>query len=250
VTPGKRKGLKVMRAFAQGCGGQLSLERRLRPGPAAFYGITEHLKPLIDAAEAGGRDWYYVDNGYFGRGKSCRVTRKALQHGGVGPPDFRRLERLGVPIAPWRKGGHHVLVCPPGEAFMRLVGLEARKWLDDTLQTLRRHTDREIRVRRKPPARARDLRPLLADLEGCHALVTHMSNAAVEALVAGVPVFVTGPCAAAPMGLADLGRIESPAYPQGRRHWAAVLAANQWTRDEMRAGVCWRELRGQISDLR
>ena len=27
-----------------------------------------------------------------------------------------------------------------------------------------------------------------------------------------------------------------------RERWARVLAANQWTVEEMRSGVCWREL--------
>jgi hypothetical protein len=245
VTPGKRKGLKVMRAFAQGCAGPVSLEPRLRPGPAAFYGITAHLKLLIDAAAAGGRDWYYVDNGYFRRGTFWRVTRQALQHGGVGTPDFQRLARLGVRIAPWRRGGRHLLVCPPGEAFCRLSGFDHRRWLAEVLDRLARHTDREIRIRVKPTARTPALQPLAADLADCHALVTHMSNAAVEALVAGVPVFATGPCAAAAMGLADLARIERPIHPEDRRQWAAVLAANQWTLQEMRDGTCWRAVSEQ-----
>ncbi len=238
VTPGKRKGLKVMTAFAAGCGGRVSLARRLEAGPAAFYGVSDHLKPLLDQARVEKHDWYYIDNGYFARKQYCRVSRDAMQHRGNGIGDADRFGRLGIEIRPWRTAGRHVLVCPQSDTFMRhIAGIGVDTWLADVLACLRRHTGREIRVRGK-----RDARPLAADLADCHAVVVHMSNAAVEALMAGVPVFATGPCAASAMGLADLRRIETPVRPRGRRRWAAVLAANQWTRGEMHSGRCWHEL--------
>ena len=74
--------------------------------------------------------------------------------------------------------------------------------------------------------------------------MTCASNAAVEALLSGVPVFCTGPCAAYRMGKPDVTEIETPALPDDRERWARVLAANQWTLDEMADGTCWRELQG------
>ena len=239
MTPGKRKGLKVMADFARGCGGQIVRARSLGTGIAAFYGVTAYLGPLIAQAQSDGRDWYYIDNAYFGRMRFWRVTRKSFQHCGIGRADRARLRALGLGFRPWRRGGRHILVCPQSDAFMRLVaGMRVEAWTADVESQLRRTTDREIRVRGKG-----DVRPLAADLRHCHALVTHMSNAAVEAVCAGVPVFTTGDCAASIMGLGDLGRIETPAYPDGREEWAAVLAANQWTGAEMRSGTCWRALK-------
>ncbi len=227
-----------MADFARGCSGRIERVRSLKTGTAAFYGVTDYLQPLIAQARADGRDWYYIDNAYFGCRRFWRVTRNALQHDGVGRADWSRLRALGLTLRPWRKGGRHILVCPQSNVFMRLVaGTGAAAWIADVQAQLRRHTDREIRVRDK-----RDTRPLAADLVHCHALVTHMSNAAVEAVCAGVPAFTTGACAASIMSLGDLGQIETPIYPDGRKRWAAVLAANQWTRMEMRSGVCWRAL--------
>ena len=66
-SPGKREGLKLCHAFAEGCGGDLALPpARLREGAAAFYGMTDYLLPLWREARARGRDWYYMDNAYFG----------------------------------------------------------------------------------------------------------------------------------------------------------------------------------------
>src|SRR3546814_146351 len=117
-------------------------------------------------------------------------------------------------------------------------------WLKRVVGELRLHTDRPIVVRTKPRRAAHT--PLSADLRDCWALVTFMSNSAVEAVLAGVPVFCTGTCAASRMGLSDLARIESPAYPGGRAQWAWNLAANQWTLDEMRAGEAWKVLNAEI----
>jgi hypothetical protein len=64
----------------------------------------------------------------------------------------------------------------------------------------------------------------------------------VDALLAGVPVFCTAPCAAQTMGHTDPALIETPLYPDDRERWARVLAANQWTLDEMRDGACWHDL--------
>ncbi len=228
-----------MADFARGCSGQIVRARSLDAGIAAFYGVTAYLMPLIAQAQSDGRDWYYIDNAYFARMRFWRVTRKSFQHSGIGGADRARLRALGLGFRPWSRGGRHILVCPQSDAFMRLVaGTRVEAWIADVQAQLRRTTDREIRVRGK-----RDKRSLAADLAHCHALVTHMSNAAVEAVCAGVPVFTTGDCAASIMGLGDLGRIETPAYPDGREDWAAVLAANQWTRAEMCSGTCWRTLK-------
>ena len=116
--------------------------------------------------------------------------------------------------------------------------IDGEAWLADCQARLRAATDRPIRVRRKD-----DRRPLAADLDDCWALVTHASNAAVEAVLAGVPVFVTGPSAAAAMGSLDLDAIEQPVMPEGRRAWAERLAAAQWSLAEIRNGTAWSALR-------
>ena len=171
-----------------------------------------------------------------------RVTRNAMQHDGTGNASSERWNRLGLNIAPWQKGGRHILVCPPSQKFGELLGFNAAAWLQTTLNTLKRHTDREIRVR----AKKGNATPLDADLKDCHALVAHSSNAAVLALLAGVPVFCTAPCAAYRMGGADMSKIEMPVYPDDREQWAWNLADHQWTLEEMRHGLCWRMLQEEI----
>jgi hypothetical protein len=124
---------------------------------------------------------------------------------------------------------------------MKLSGA-GEEWLRTVGSILKLQTARPVRVRRWNRDKDKAARTLQADLQGAWALVTHMSAAANEALLAGVPVFLTGRCAATPMESGPLSMIEQPRLPDGREEWAAGLAAMQWTLDEMRAGMAWKAL--------
>lgn len=246
-VPGEITSPKFCRAFAAGCQGRTEVHGRLRPGDVALFG-SPALWPLLTRARKAGRTWYYGDKGYFGRlgqypGEPYyRITKNAYQHDGSGNAEPARFERFGVGVEKWKRDGRHVLVCPPGPVFQELMGISG--WLETTVAELKRHTDRQVVVRRKP--RQTDPRPLAIDLRNCWAVVTYMSNVAVESVLAGVPVFCTGQCAGSTMGLSDLSMIETPHYPGGRRQWASNLAANQWTMKEIAAGTAWRELNADL----
>jgi len=240
-----------MRAFAAGCCGKVAsvTEPRLLDGDAAFYGVRPAWLALWEQAKAEKRGWFYIDNGYFDstRERYFRVTRNALQCDAMnavwndeGP---KRFKALGLTIQPWRKGGDHVLVCPQSAEFTKICAGYEGDWEADAAAALRKFTDREIRVRRKGSTI-----PLQKDLVGAHALVTSMSCAAVEALLAGIPVFCTHRCAAQWYGLSDLTMIETPdtsASMDSRQLFMELLAANQWSVSEMRDGACWRAFEEQ-----
>jgi hypothetical protein len=113
---------------------------------------------------------------------------------------------------------------------------ESREWSFRVAEDLKRYTKRRIVVRDKESKK-----PLIEELCGAHALVTHGSIAAVEAVVMGCPVFVDRSSAAALMGLCDLERIESPLYPQ-RERWLQALAYSQFNEAELCDGTLWRLL--------
>ena len=69
-----------------------------------------------------------------------------------------------------------------------------------------------------------------------------VTSAAVAAVIAGVPVFTLADCCATIMGRKSVAQIEDPLYPDDRERWLSVLAANQWSVDELRDGTCWRAL--------
>lgn len=248
-TPGKAKARRLLEAFAQGAAGRVVefIPPRLEDGSAAFYGLTRDTRHLWDQARREQLPRYYLDNAYFdvARERYFRVTRNALQAFELQPTAPDRFAKLGVAMQPWRRDGRHIVVCPQSDDFMRLCcswGGGAVAWLEEVLQTLNAHTDRPIVVRHWQRNKGLAAASLARDLKGAWALVTHMSAAANEALVAGVPVFVTGLCAATPMASGALAQIEKPLRPDGRLEWAAGLAGAQWTVEEMKNGTAWRAL--------
>lgn len=237
--PHKEKSRLVLEAFAAGAGGQS------KDGTPAFYGVVG-LESLWREARARG-DYWYLDNAFLDcvRSTHFRAARNRLQDG-AGKPDWVRFKSMGIEVKPWRKDGRHILVAMQSEHFMKEVAVwpgGAIGWQDTVLRRIKEATDRPIVVRHWSRDKNERMRSLQSDLKGAWALVTHASAAANEAVLNGVPVFVTDPlCAAAPM--AGSWDIEKPNYPETRPEWAAGLAGRMWTLDEMREGMAWQALHG------
>lgn len=221
--------------------------RRLLAGDAFFYGVVDATMPLWLQAHAENRNVYYCDNAYFDRGRQAyfRVTKNAFQVDTLQVPDYKRFAALGASIRLWSTEGSHVVVCEQSEAFMALCGY-GKWWLEQTVEEIKRFTTRPLKIRRWHPNKGKQGKTLREDLIGAWALVTHMSASANEAVISGVPVFLTGRCAASPMGMDTLKWLEVPAYPIDVKGWAAGLANVQWTLDELRSGYAWRRLNGII----
>jgi hypothetical protein len=248
-STGHRHSVEVCQALAAGTGYPVAPPAPLQEGGVAMYGYLRGLLPTLRRAQYERRPWVYADRGYFKASYDMdytgffRLTRDRYQHAGRGYSDGKRWRALGLAFSPWKRGGRHIVVCPPGDVFAESVGrFRSDEWLRMTLSELRRHTDRPIVVREKRAARQHTLSE---DLVSAHALVTYMSNAATGALMDGIPVFCLGPCAAQSMGRDDLAAIEDPHYPDDRERWAGVLADNQWTLDEVRQGFANRLFEGE-----
>lgn len=227
-------------AFAKGCGGTMTDDvDYLFDGPVAAFG-SPPVWPLLRRATAAQRDVYYGDHGYFGRGKYFRITKNAYQHDGRGPGSPARFAAFRRTIQPWQTTGAHVLVCPNSNVYFGLHGLDGDAWVREVTATLRAHTTRPIIVRWKTTPT-----PIKEDLRQAWAVVVFSSAAAIDALIAGVPVFTLAPFAAtARMGLSDLSQIERPLRPGGRGGFLHALAANQFTLQEILEGTAWRHLQG------
>lgn len=209
------------------------------PGIPLVWGVLRGSDFVVNDAIENGRNFLYCDHAYFDRGhlKNYRIV---LNRYGLGQlrqcPSVRR-GGLHVTLSPWRKSGKHVLVCPPTDYFIQAHNCQM--WLENTLATLRVHTDRPIIVRQKPDTSISQ-ESLAEQLGNCHALVTHSSNVAIEAIVAGVPVFVESDCAAVGVGETRLERIEYPLTPD-RELWLANLAFTQFSFEEI--------IRGEVIEI-
>lgn len=214
----------------------------------AFWGVEADTAHLFAAARRAGR-FIYMDHCYFGpRRGHVRITWDRIQHPGIGDGDPDRFTALGLPVAPWRKTGEHVLVTPPGDRYLSAIGagFTAEDWGHRVKAQIWDQTDRPIRWRIKPNPN-QTVRPLAEDLVGAWCLITHLSATAIEAALLGIPVFLTSPDAAARPIAADLwsSDLEVPRLDGDRESWAATLANNQWTLDEIKSGRAWSDLRAR-----
>lgn len=227
---------RINEAFAAGSGGTVTTSSNYLGGVSFLWGSPKIWWSVIKPAFNSGYTYYYADHLYMGRRYLFyRITKNRMQHTGNGYSDCSRFNKLGIKIKNWNKG-RHIVVCPPDKAFAELLGFNADAWVENTKNILTNNTDRDIIWR----DRLNIQRPIQEDLEDAHALVTYMSNSAVDALIDGVPVFCNGECAGKSMGLSDFSQIENPIYPDDRLRFLSVLADNQWTMEEIRTGLCWK----------
>ena len=223
-----------------------------------FYGLASGLDRLFrDYRER--RKAVYIDLGYWGRRKLSRFDgyhkvsvndRHPTAYFQQRPHASDRFDRHRVAIRPWRTEGRHILVAGMSAKAATAERLLPNQWERDTIARLRRLTRRPIIYRPKPNwAEAKPIEgstfdrdtPLEQALRDCHAVVTHHSNVAVDALLAGVPCICPGGVASVLSGH-SLDQIESPPMPDGREQWAADLAYTQWSVDEMKQGLAYRYL--------
>lgn len=210
---------------------------------AVFYGVTETNIAAWTAAKRSGRPWYYLDNSYLDatRGVRFRATKNALQVPAAKlheaalrehrqASDGKRFDALGLTIKPWwpQPGGYALLVAQ-SPWFMKLVG--APHWLESKADHWQR-----TKWRAWNRNKAAQMATLDSDLAGAHCLVTHTSAAAVQATLAGVPVYVAREHALTDMICSVIDETDE------RRAFLSILADHEFSLDEMRKGMAWATL--------
>lgn len=220
-----------------------ALPREVTP----IIGCHPECSSLIEKWSAEKRDWIYWDRGYAMRWfATClpqpesmersyyRWHRNSFQLTGLRKVEGDRWKSLKTEVRPWVRGGRHIVIAAPTQTYARFHRCE--NWLSDTVTALARTTSRQLVVRDKEHFKRR---PLQQDIAGAHCLVTHGSNAAVESVILGCPVFVDKSSAAALVGKTDLKDIERPSYPE-RQPWLNSLGYSQFDERELVDGTLWR----------
>lgn len=172
-------------------------------------------------------------------------------------------DRLQINLKPWKKHGDYILITCQRDGGWSMDGLKIINWLHPLLQNIRRHTDREIRVRFHPGDKkiqkhiqqlqaighkvkiSSPTSTLLKDLHDAYAVISYNSSPAVVAAIEGVPVFVLDPkrSQAADVANTSLTNLDNPSYEFDREAWLRRLAMSHWSLDELQSGHCWKHMR-------
>jgi hypothetical protein len=224
--------------------------------PIVLRGILKH--KIMKQCWADARTFYYVDTGYFGNERTTsnpngwkywhRIVKNDLQHGEIIPRPDDRFRKFNKKINPWKKTGAKILVAAPDEKPCKFYGITKEQWITDTVDTLKKYTDRPIEIRERAKNRIdrikhSTLHEALDD--DVFALVTYNSVAATESVFYGIPAFTMAPSnAASPVSSQDLSQIDTPYYPDADKvyQWACHLAYGQFHVNEMKDGSVWRIL--------
>ena len=225
---------------------------------AVFYGLSMGLDRVMKEYPLS----VYIDLGYWKRRLRSRYDgyHKVIVNGRH-PTDYfqqkkhnhNRLKDLNLDIKPWRKNGNHILVAAMSDKAARAEGLAHTIWERDIINQIKRKTDIPILFRPKPNCmRTRAVQGTTYDkgvdlsvrLDSAHAVVCRQSNVAVDAIVAGVPVYCEKGVGVS-LSMGSIDQIADPPMPsdEDRMQFLADVSWTQFTTHEIGIGLPFNHLR-------
>jgi len=183
--------------------------------------------------------------------------------------DDKRWPLFKHTLKPWNSTGDIIVICGQHDASEQWKGLPKMEvWIKQQIEEIRKYTTRPILVRPHPrneinfsdkdfvnvkvrkPKRdymTYDDTDFRAALERTWAVVNYSSNPAMEAVIKGVPVFVSEASLCHAVGNTNLGDINTPAQPN-RIEWAHKLAYTEWFKDEIEQGLPWARIKNRLEE--
>lgn len=220
---------------------------------AVFMGCNLVVKEALEAYAQAGKNYIYVDKGYLRYEEQglkepidfYRVSVNCFQ-----PVDYvvelgeslgsKRWERLRIKPFPWKTGNGDLIYADTSNKYKDWFGLTERNVADDLLD-LNETSKRRVVYRSRGEASK-----IYDQLPNACALATRGSNAAVDAILYGVPVCLlgTGLCISRPLSRSIeeifLGNLPSE---EQRMVWLWGLAWCQFTLAELScSSVAWKTI--------
>ncbi len=213
-----------------------------------FWGFVNNNLHLIKKLEQRKHQYWFTDTPYFGRFDNnnlqpnnhyWRICKNNIHAKFLKDCKSDRFDKFNLKIKAPTLNGEHILVCPSSPGIPAY--LETPDWTQQTVEQLKRYTDRPIKIREKPrgrgtsgPSEAKV--PLAEDLKNAWACVTSCSISAIEAVCMGKPVYCHEKSFAHAMGNLHLADIEQPFFADPEP-WLYSLAYQQFTPEEFSNGV-------------
>lgn len=215
-----------------------------------MYGVMRGTGAILKLCEQKDRPYIYCDHSFFWQHKGTpgdgrdetqfRMIYNNRFYRHVENPDSSRFERLNVKVKPWRDSnpGDKIVVVPISPFVADFINIDRERWIDGTIALIKQFTDRPIVLKPKAPPGDfdPDKSPFVDFIQDAHAVVVAESNAAIDAVVEGIPIFCSKDCPAAPVGNSNLRDIENPIKPS-RERWLHNLACLQFSTEEIMSGA-------------
>ena len=172
-------------------------------------------------------------------------------------------------LRPWNPTGDLIVICGQHDTSEQWKGLpKMSAWIEQQITEIRKHTTRPILVRPHPrnlisfneekfknvkvrlpkrDYRTYDDTDFKAALGRTWAVVNHSSNPAMEAVMKGIPVFVSESSLCHDVGNVNLSDINTPAMPN-RLNWANKLSYTEWFEDEIEQGLPWARIKKRLQE--
>ena len=183
--------------------------------------------------------------------------------------DDKRWPLFKHSLKPWKDTGNKIIILGQHHTSEQWAGMPAmNRWFENQITEIRKHTDRHIELRPHPrnsiifdvkkfknvsiryPVMDRttiddtDFKNVLQD---AYAVVNYSSNPAMEAVINGVPVFVSEDSLCHEVGNTTFDNINNPTKPD-RQNWAYKLSYTEWFADEIAEGKPWKRIKKRLEE--
>ena len=179
----------------------------------------------------------------------------------------KRWPLFKLELKPWQQTGNVIVICGQHHNSEQWKGLpKLNSWVEQQIKIIRKYCDKPIVIRPHPrnpfnfdekkyphvrvnlPKRDHstyDDTDFKKILRSTWAVVNHSSNPAIEAVINGIPVFVSESSLCHDVGNTNVADILHPAMP-ARQNWANRLAYCEWTTEEIGQGLPWKRIRERL----
>lgn len=244
---------RSMRQGIQRHGNFVTLHDRYRgviADVAIAYGWTH--EPIFTKYREAGKRFVFFDLGYWDRRPKAN-KRDGMHRVAIDDWDTAKNMRVclpgdrfaasGIELQPWGSKGDQIIVAGMSDKAAGTHGFAPNDWEVSTIADLAEMAPhRHIHFRPKPTGDQKKIEPISEVLSRSHMLVTHHSNAAIDALIAGVP-FHSRKGVGSIMTRFDLGpkTIDNPPgiEMEARIQFLQDVAYHQWRPSEMASGAAW-----------
>lgn len=233
-----------------------------------FNGRMTGNKPVWDYYRKTGRNVVVLEVGGINRGTTWKVGLNGINRdadfGRMGNDDSRAA-LLGLELKPWSNIGENILLCGQHERSEQWRDMpRMSKWVSDTIDEIRKYTDRQIIFRPHPrcplPAIEHEFHNVIRqtprqtpntyddfdiDYSNVWATISWSSNPGIHSILNGVPAFVGPSSLAFDVANFDLSNIENPIRPP-REGWLNDYAYTEWTVEEISSGLPIKRLTNAI----